>query len=428
MKIRSEKQFLFLIFIISLLLKISYGFIFENKFHPTRFDFSPHEAMATNFIQGKGLTYEMRINENLTITRHYEDELVYPLLCGLVYLLTKHSFMAMLLIQILYTSFIPIFIYLVAKMLFDEKVSSLSAVLSALSPGIIVYSTSKIHSMSLYALVYCISLFAVFKYIKKQGNFNAIFLGVMLGAGLLSRNNFVLFIPFLFLYLFFRKFLSIRNLIKISIAMFVVLLPLLVRNYMVYQKIIILKPAVIWPAMNPKATGTLYDKNGGHSFSDVNKQLFSEFSHLSDLEYTDIINKSVFSNIIKNKLTYLLLSLKRFYYFWWFSPDTGKLYPKYYLTLYKPYYLFILFFALCGIIIAIANSLKKHTLKDFRWFILVVFIISTTIPHYLYYGEGRHRFALEPILLILTSYGLLFFLDKITIRIENFYRRHSEDC
>ena len=155
--------------------------------------------------------------------------------------------------------------------------------------------------------------------------------------------------------------------------------------------------------MNPKASGTLYGKDGSDGFTDVNQQLFSKHTRLTDLEYAALINQTVYSNIRKNKLGYLFLCLKRIYYFWWFSPDTGREYSKYYLTLYKPYHLFAVVFTLWGIILAS----KKFPVTSHHWVLLVIFIVSTTFPHYLYYGEGRHRFALEPLLLIFTSYGVL---------------------
>ncbi|MFH1857289.1 MAG: glycosyltransferase family 39 protein, partial [Candidatus Omnitrophota bacterium] len=364
---------------------------------------SPHETMATNFLEGRGLTYDMKINDRLTITRYYEDELVYPLLCGIVYSLTKHNTAVLLFVQVVYTSLIPVFVYGLAKLLFDVRVARLSAVLSALSPGIIVYAASKIHSMTFYSLVFCVALFAAAAYMKKQDHVRAVFLGAMLGLAFLSRNNFVVFIPFLFLYLFLKKSLNLSGLAKISAAALLVLLPLVIRNYMVYQKVVILKPAVIWPAMNPKASGTLYSQDGSDAFTDVNR-LFANDTRLTDLEYASSINKAVYENIRNNKLGYLVLCLKRFYYFWWFSPDTGREYAGYYLTLYKPYYALMLAFALCGIVFL---AFQKHPAASPHWLLLILFILSTTLPHYLYYGEGRHRFALEPLLVIFTSYGLL---------------------
>ncbi len=408
-----EKRFLILIFVFSVLLKISYGYIFENKFHPAKFDFSPHEVMATNFIQGKGLVYEMEINDNLTINRYYEDELIYPLICAFVYLMTNHSVVAMLFVQILYTSFIPIFIYYLSKSLFDLKVARLSAVLAACSPGIIVYATAKIHSMTFFSLIFCISLWAALRFIKKQNTVNAVLLGIMLGLGVVSRSNFILFIPPLLLYLFLTKHINISNFVKIVLAAIIVLIPLAVRNYAVYNKLVILKPFVSWPTMNPKATGTLYHNDGSPSFTDVNDQLFSEYTQLTDLEYAHIINREVIANIKKDKLKYLTLTLKRFYYFWWFSPDSGKEYPQYYIRLYKPYYAFILLFAIFGIIVLTAHNIRNGFRQNYHWTLLIIFIISITLPHYMCYAEGRHRFALEPLMLIFTSYGLVSCYNRL---------------
>jgi len=408
---RREKKFLIAVFLLSLLLKLAYGYLFENRFQPQKYDLSPHEAMASNFANGRGLVYDMQINDRLTITRYYEDELPYPLLAGIIYKMTNHNIKAMLLLQVFYTSFIPIFIYLLAKYLFDINAAKIAAVLSAMTPGIIVYAVSKIHSMTFYSLIFCISLWACLRYIKKQDAKNAALLGLMLGMGILSRNSFILFIPLLFIYLFYTRNMNLQSFLKIYAAIIIILTPLVIRNYIVYNKIVISKPGVAWPAMNPKATGTLYQTDDSFSFIDVNKELFSGYKNLTDLEYAKTINEAVVSNIKKDKLGYTVLSLKRFYYFWWFSPSSGREYPGSYLIYYKAYYLFIMLLAVFGVIVLFIRS-GALSWNNY-WILPIIFIVAISVPHYLYYSEGRHRFAIEPIILIFTGYGISYLYHKI---------------
>jgi len=211
----AEKRFLTAVFMASLILKLFYGYVFENKFHPLKYDFGPYETMAANFSHGKGLIYETKINETLTITRYNEDELAYPLMCGFVYTLTRHSVIIMLLIQCLYASLIPVVIYLISKSLFNVDVGRLSALLAIFVPGIMVYAAAKIHSMTFYSLVFCAALWAAVRFMRRQSAGNVIFLGIMLGLGILSRNNFVFFIPFLLLYFYLTKKAGILNILKI---------------------------------------------------------------------------------------------------------------------------------------------------------------------------------------------------------------------
>lgn len=412
----NEKYFLIFLFILSLSLKLIYGYFFENKFRPIKCYFSPHETMATNFMKGKGLTYNLQITDNLSVKRHYEDELVYPLICGIVYLMTKHNLLIMLLLQMFYTSFIPIFIYFIAKQIFDVKVARLAGFLSALVPGIIVYSAGKVHSMTFYSLIFCISLCSVLRFIKEQNINNTLFMGFMLGVGILSRNNFIFFVPFSFLFLFLIKKINVIGMVKIALIISIVLLPLIARNYYIYKTFVLFKNPPFWPVLSLNINDY---KEGEPLHSYIHKKVFSGYKQITDLEYTKIMNNEIYSHLKKNKAEFVILAIKRFYCFWWFSGQTGKEYPKYYLIFYKPYYSLTLFFAIFGIIILLLRSIKNGFLKDNQWLLLIIFIFSITIPHYLFYVEGRHRFAIEPLLLIFTSYGLLNFYNSLVKYIKN---------
>jgi len=98
LNLKSEKRFLIALFLFSFLLKLGYGYIFEDNFHPAKFNLSPHQTMATNLLEGKGLVYEMEINKDLTINRYYEDELAYPLICAFVYWITNNNVPIMLIL------------------------------------------------------------------------------------------------------------------------------------------------------------------------------------------------------------------------------------------------------------------------------------------------------------------------------------------
>lgn len=407
---KNGKIFLVILFIFSLLLKLFYGYLYENKFHPDKYDFSPHEEMAINFMQGNGLVYEYKINDNLSIKRYYEDELLYPLICGIVYFITKHNVLIMLLTQMFYVSFIPIFIYFISRQILGIKTARLAAILASLAPGIIVYSAGKIHSMTFYSLVFCVLLWAALRFIKSQNTANVLLLGGMLGIGILGRNTIIYFVPALFLYLFIRKKINIAGMTKVTLVIIAVLLPLIIRNYRFYNKVVILRDG----GWTPVLEGTLDDYNGKPLLDGVHKEIFASYKQLTNAEYIKILESKVREIIRENKAKFIISVCKRFYYFWWFSPHTGMEYPSLYLRLYKPYYLLFLLFAIAGISVLFLKNFRRDSSGQRDWLLLFIFIILITIPHYLLYAEGRHRFAIEPILAIFTSYGILYIYNNLT--------------
>ena len=97
---------------------------------------------------------------------------------------------------------------------------------------------------------------------------------------------------------------------------------------------------------------------------------------------------------------------------WWFSPMSGLLYPRYYLVLYKIFYSAMLVLACLGI-----NSLlKKRVSVRQEVYLLLFFLTFLSLFQALYYVEGRHRWSVEPILMIFSAAGILKLTNKFLER------------
>ena len=136
--------------------------------------------------------------------------------------------------------------------------------------------------------------------------------------------------------------------------------------------------------------------------------LDSDVAELYRVE-TKRINEAVKNNPDK----FVSLFFKKIYYFWWFSPQFGILYPKHLLPFYKILYSGEFLFALIGILF-IAVSRDK-SLKHKGILLLMVFL-SISVFQSLFYVEGRHRLALEPLLLIFTASGIILVLRRSLLR------------
>jgi hypothetical protein len=84
-------------------------------------------------------------------------------------------------------------------------------------------------------------------------------------------------------------------------------------------------------------------------------------------------------------------------YFWWQSPQAGRLYPAAWFRLYQAFYLLVAALALAAIVI--------HRRRRETW-LLVGFCLSIALVQSAYYVEGRHRLTVEPLLLVQAAQAL----------------------
>jgi hypothetical protein len=90
---------------------------------------------------------------------------------------------------------------------------------------------------------------------------------------------------------------------------------------------------------------------------------------------------------------------RKLLYFWTWAPQTGVLYPRHYLPLYLAAYAALVAGAGVGVVRGWRAS------ADSRQVVLSIAVVSVVVSglHALLYFELRHRWALEPLLVVLAS-------------------------
>ena len=96
------------------------------------------------------------------------------------------------------------------------------------------------------------------------------------------------------------------------------------------------------------------------------------------------------------------LVARKFFYFWWLPQEAGVLYPPAWLTAYQVYALAIYGLAAVG-----AAAIVRGGNADARSLLLTIATIGMTlaIVHSLAYVEGRHRWGIEPLILLISARG-----------------------
>ncbi len=139
------------------------------------------------------------------------------------------------------------------------------------------------------------------------------------------------------------------------------------------------------------------------------KKLFS----LDEIGQMELFKTEALTFIRQHPGQFIERTLKKLYYFWWFSPQAGLLYPASYLILYKIYYAVILSGALIGLIWALGIRRTRPLV-----ILMLLLFSSNSLLHSLYYLEGRHRCSIEPFLLICFSFGV-FQILRLNIMSRN---------
>jgi hypothetical protein len=98
--------------------------------------------------------------------------------------------------------------------------------------------------------------------------------------------------------------------------------------------------------------------------------------------------------------------------FWWLPPQAGLQYPAGWVTPYEIYTAVIYAFALvCAAHIYRAGSPDERRLLR----VLATIGLTPSVVHALAYVEGRHRWGIEPLLLLLTGRGLILVASRVQL-------------
>ena len=113
-------------------------------------------------------------------------------------------------------------------------------------------------------------------------------------------------------------------------------------------------------------------------------------------------------------MEFVRLTLSKFFYFWWFAPQTGVLYPPFWLRLYQAYYSAAMLLAFVGLRRVVRVGAPSIHLAC----VIGAFLLGLSALQSLYYVEGRHRWAVEPMVLAFSGGGVAALLERRRTRVR----------
>ncbi|MEK7722829.1 MAG: glycosyltransferase family 39 protein [Acidobacteriota bacterium] len=368
----------------------------------------------------------------------------YPIFVAIVFAIFGES-EALRIIQILFSSFAPLLIFLISIKLFDFKVASIAGFLVAVSPQI-SYNSAFLLADSLSILPILLAIYFFIKASEKELLLYGILCGVLLGISCWFRSNGLL-IPVYFavfsVFLFSKKF-RLRFALMVVMSFVAVISPITIRNYLVFHSFI---PVSLGSGWNALAGIADYDKEGKfgltntdtgrmkyeakiHNRPDYKLSLYNPDGIERERERTKTTIEIITSNPfwfagVVTQRAWMIIRLERVPPMSWTNREESINIFAYYLNI--PLKLFQRLFItaiLLPIFVAGIILLWREKRQRKKLLILLIVPLYYITVHAFVHTEYRYVVVIQHIFLIFAAVVLSFVIEKIRNRFfgqtENF--------
>ena len=336
-KTHPEKILPALLFI-STLLRILASIVLGNQVEalPGTFDQVSYHALALRVIGGFGFTFDKNwwpMTAANSPTAHWS--FLYTGYLAGIYSIMASPLLARLIQALIVGLLHPYLAYLIGKKIFNPVVGILSAAVTAFYSYFIYYAgalmTEPFYITAILGGLY-LTLLLVDAEDGKQITALSVGLGLTLGITVLFRQLFLLFIPFLLLWLWWarlkKKFLSNLWISFLSAGIVVLMvLPVTAYNYARFQRFVLLNTnaGFAFFLANHPFYGT--DFIPAREMQDYQALGPAELQSLDEAALDQALLKLGLGFVQDDPVRYLLLSLDRVpeYFRFWPSPDSGMI-------------------------------------------------------------------------------------------------------
>jgi len=408
----AKKNFFRAFFIMSILFSflMKVAFILFRKTY-LNVELFEYEDAAQSMVKGEGFK-----NIFLGTTYYAPVHPFYPFVCSLVYRMNG-SHLAVLVLQAAISTLLGLSVYWLGRRLFSPLVSWVACMLTLFHPALWVYTTLKLHSLVFDASWFVIILLSFMTLKESLSAARSFWTGVVSGLACLSRSTlgpFILFGTYWVMWQWRRK-VPLRYLIVcttlVLFAAFLVVVPWLIRNEKRLGHpigIVSLFGLNLWLGNNPVASGSAYTPDGKRVLDFMPKEMSQRLGSLTEWEQNELFKEEALRFMKTHPRRTLILFWKKWFAFWWRFPQTGVQYPKMWSRIYTFYYLILLWVAMGGMMYTLFS--KVHLRVDVVLILMLFFLVS--MVQSLFFVEGRHRWAVEPVLLIFSAEGLRLVWSK----------------
>jgi len=308
-------------------------------------------------------------------------------------------------IQIILSTYSIYLFYQINQTFFSDRLSLINSIIFSIIP-LNVYVCGQISSANLQIVFSLLFLKFLLLIIKKQTNCNIIIFSIVSGLLFLVRGEFVLIFLIIIFFIFFSKKIKLINLMKIVIVTFLVISPYLIRNYVHFNQIFLVKSLGynLWKGNNELSLVEGYTNLDRIEFANLQYQLINiEKNKYYEINRDSIFLEEAINNLEKNSFRYSKLFLKKFlsYYF----IDMNSSYPNYYNFFHIFPIILLSVLSFPGLYVLFKTDKFEH--KCFGLYLfsnLIIFSVFFILP--------RYKLTILPIQLILAAYFVIYIFKK----------------
>lgn len=392
------------LFVAALVVRLGVGLAFGGLTAPETFE--AHET-ANALLAGRGFVYISHGG----VPHHSFYQPMYPWVAAAMYWLGGGSLLPLMLLQIVAGSLTAVIIARSGARLFSPAAGLAAGSLVALHPGLVVYSATKAHELAFDALAFSLVFWQWTRLSRDLTLRNAVWLGMLTGLSLLERPTALVFLPVGAAWLWWRlptvdRAAVVRAVATATVIAAVVITPWTIRNFRVYDRLVFIRASdweMFWRGNNPNASGSSLTPTGQAIVATLSPRDSAEFGRLTDENaQTEWFRRRAFAYIREHPGWFVERTLRKWFYFWWASPQTGYAYPPAWRYGYQTYYAAILAAALIGV--WWVRRFGSRQARDAAWLLAGMFLALSLLQS-LYYVDGRHRWGIEPMLLLFAGTG-----------------------
>jgi len=417
-----------LILALSVLLRIIIAIAMGGKVVelPGIFDQISYHNLALRVIGGEGFSFGKLwwpITPANAPTAHWS--FLYTLYLALIYsLFGPQPIIARILQAIIVGILHPYITYRIGEKLFTRSVGLAAAAITAVYVYFFYYGAA-LMTEPFYITAILFSLYFSMQLAESTSRRQDVKLGIALGISiaiaLLLRQVYLLFLPFLFLWIFVVRFTKSRNLPILSTALAVALivlfiLPVTIYNFSRFGRFVLLNTnsgyAFFW-GNHPIYGTTFIPILPTETYQDL---IPEELRHLSEADLDRELLSRGIQFVVNDPKRYMLLSLSRIppYFTFWYSPTSSTLSNISRIASFG----IMLPFMIVGLVLGI----KKNVLENRNHFLsllnspqalLMIFVLAYSGVHILTWTLIRYRLPVDAVLIPFAGLALVEITQRI---------------
>ena len=363
--------------------------------------------LIDNLVKFK--SYSLYTFDNQLIPSVYMPPM-YPFFIYLIKIITSFEggnlIHLIIFIQIILSTYSVYVFYQLNQNFFSEKLSLINSFIFSFVP-LNLYACGQISSINLQIIFSLLFLKFFLLIIKEPITKNIIIFSMVSGLSILTRGEFILIFGGMIFFILLNKKIKFINFVKITLIVLLVISPYLVRNYIHFNQIFIVKSLGfnLWKGNNQLSTVDGFENTEKSEFTSLKYKLDNlEKNKYYEVSRDKIFLKEALYNINNNLLRYFKLFLKKYlsYYF----IDINSKYPNYYNFFHIFPIILISLLSFPGLFVFYRK--KKIENKCFGLYLflnLMIFSIFFILP--------RYKLAILPVQIILASYFFIYIIKKL---------------